>query len=107
MCSTIDSGEKGYKLLEQFCSISWYYFLHCKVLLEGSIDVSYDANTSILDDVFKYIDSTKRFNPFQELIDTSIDTSKKYEKPDRRKKVLMSAFFSYLIWASVWLCQHG
>ena len=40
----------------------------CKVLLEGSID---DANTSILADVFKYIDSTKRFNTFQELIDTS------------------------------------
>ena len=38
----------------------------CKVLLEGSIDASYvlfcsyDENTSILDDVFKYIDSTKR-----------------------------------------------
>ena len=32
----------------------------CKVLLEGSIDTSYDENTSILDDVFKYIDSTKR-----------------------------------------------
>ena len=25
------------------------------------IDTSYDENTSILDDVFKYIDSTKRF----------------------------------------------
>ena len=44
----------------------------CKVLLEGCIDASYDENTSILDDVFKYIDSTKRFNTFQELIDTSI-----------------------------------
>ena len=44
-----------------------------KVLLEGSIDASYDENTSNLDDVFKYIDSTKRFNIFQELIDTSID----------------------------------
>ena len=31
----------------------------CKVLLECSIDASYDENTSILDDVFKYIDSTK------------------------------------------------
>ena len=37
----------------------------CKVLLEGSIDASHDGNTSILDDVFKYIDSTKRFNTFQ------------------------------------------
>ena len=45
----------------------------CKVLIEGSIDASYDGNTSILDDVFKYIDSTKRFNTFQELIDTSTD----------------------------------
>ena len=45
----------------------------CKVLLEGSIDASYDENTSILDDVFKYIDSTKRLNTFQELIDTSTD----------------------------------
>ena len=43
----------------------------CKVLLDGSIDTSYDENTSILDDVFKYMDSTKRFNTFQELIDTS------------------------------------
>ena len=32
----------------------------CKVLLEGSIDSPFDENTSILDDVFKYIDSTKR-----------------------------------------------
>ena len=45
----------------------------CKVLLEGSVDASYDENISILDDVFKYIDSTKRFNTFQELIDTSTD----------------------------------
>ena len=45
----------------------------CKVLLEGSKDASYDENTSILDNVFKYIDSTKRFNTFQELIDTSTD----------------------------------
>ena len=47
----------------------------CKLLLEGSIDAPYDENTSILDDVFKYIDSTiwKRFNTFQELIDTSIE----------------------------------
>ena len=45
----------------------------CKVFLEGVIDVSYDENTSILDDVFKYIDSTKRLNTFQELIDTSAD----------------------------------
>ena len=36
----------------------------CKILLEGSIDASHDENTSILDDVFKYIDSTKRFNIF-------------------------------------------
>ena len=43
----------------------------CKVLLDGSIDASYDENTSILDDVFKYMDSTKRFNTFQELIATS------------------------------------
>ena len=33
----------------------------CKILLEGSIDASHDENTSILDGVFKYIDSTKRF----------------------------------------------
>ena len=46
---------------------------NCKVLLEGSIDASYDKNTSILDDVFKYKGSTKRFNTFQELIDTSTD----------------------------------
>ena len=45
----------------------------CKVLLEGSIDSSFDENTSILDDVFKYIDSTQSFNTFQELIDTSTD----------------------------------
>ena len=45
----------------------------CKVLLEGSTDASYDENTSNLDDVFKYIDSTKRLNTFQELIDTSTD----------------------------------
>ena len=45
----------------------------CKVLLEGSIDASYGENISILDDVFKYIDSTKRFNTFKELIDTSTD----------------------------------
>ena len=29
----------------------------CKVLLEGSIDASYDENTSFLDNVFKYIDT--------------------------------------------------
>ena len=45
----------------------------CKVLVEGSIDASYGENISILDDVFKYIDSTKRFNTFKELIDTSTD----------------------------------
>ena len=45
----------------------------CKVLLAGSTDASYDENISILDDVFKYIDSTKRFNTFQELIDISTD----------------------------------
>ena len=45
----------------------------CKVLLEGSIDASYDEKTLVLDDVFKYIDSTKRFNTFQELIDTSTE----------------------------------
>ena len=43
-----------------------------KILLEGSIDASYDENTSILD-VFNYLDSTYRFNTFQELIDTSTD----------------------------------
>ena len=45
----------------------------CKVLLEGSRDASYDETTSILDELFKYKDSTKRFNTFQELIDTSTD----------------------------------
>ena len=45
----------------------------CKVLQGGSIDASYDESTSILDDVFKYIDSTKRFNTFKELIDTSTE----------------------------------
>ena len=45
----------------------------CKVLQEGSIDASNDGNTSILVYVFKYIDSTKRFNTFQESIDTSTE----------------------------------
>ena len=44
-----------------------------KVLKEGSINASYYKNTSILDNVFKNIDSIKRFNTFQELIDTSTD----------------------------------
>ena len=42
-----------------FRSITLKYI--CKVLLEGSIDASYDENTA---DVFEYIDSTKRFNTF-------------------------------------------
>ena len=44
-----------------------------KVLLEGSIDASYDGNTSILVYIFKYIDSTTRFNTFQDSIDTSTE----------------------------------
>ena len=45
----------------------------CKVLLGGSIAASYDEHTSILDAVFKYIDSTKRFNSFQQLLATPTD----------------------------------
>ena len=47
----------------------------CKILLESSKDASYDVNTSILDDVFKYIDSTKRFSTFEveEMIGMSTD----------------------------------
>ena len=45
----------------------------CKVLLEGSIDASNEENTSILDDVFKFTDSTTRFNTFEELVDTLTD----------------------------------
>ena len=40
----------------------------CKVLPEGSIDASYDGNTSILNEVLKYIESTKRLNTFQKLL---------------------------------------
>ena len=32
----------------------------CTILLEGSEDASYEENTSIFDEVFKYIDSTQR-----------------------------------------------
>ena len=39
---------------QTFVTLILHYL--CKVLLEGSIDASYDENTSILDAVFKYID---------------------------------------------------
>ena len=32
----------------------------CTILLEGSEDASYEENTSIFDEVFKYIDLTQR-----------------------------------------------
>ena len=66
----------------------------CKVLLEGSIDAAYDENTLILDDLF----NIRRFNTFQELIDTSTKInvySKKYEKHERRKRSSYQAFFSF------------
>ena len=45
----------------------------CTVLLEGSEDASYEENTSIFDEVFKYIDSTQRFSTFEDVFDTSTD----------------------------------
>ena len=45
----------------------------CTILLEGSKDASYEENTSIFDEVFKYIDSTQRFSTFEDMFDTSSD----------------------------------
>ena len=45
----------------------------CTILLEGSKDASYEENTSIFDEVFKYIDSTQRFSTFEDMFDTSTD----------------------------------
>ena len=45
----------------------------CTILLEGSEDASYEENTSIFDEVFKYIDSTQRFSTFEDMLDTSTD----------------------------------
>ena len=45
----------------------------CTILLEGSEDASYEENTSIFDEVFKYIDSTQRFSTFEDMFDTSTD----------------------------------
>ena len=81
----------------------------CKVLLEGSIDALYDEITSILNDVFKYIDSTKRFNTFQELMTPQpiINVySKKYEKLNAAKRSY-NFFIFFLPHVSVWLRQHG
>ena len=36
-------------------------------------EASYKENTSIFDEVFKYIDSTQRFGTFEDIIDTSTD----------------------------------
>ena len=44
------------------------------------IDTSYDENTSILDDVFKYISLNKAFYTFQELIDTSSDNYRLFKE---------------------------
>ena len=74
----------------------------CKVLLEGSIDASYDGNTSILDEVLNYIESTKRFNTFQKLLTPQpiINVnSKKYEKPERRKTGPPIIFFLFYFFA--------
>ena len=45
----------------------------CTILLERSAGVSYEENTSIFDEVFKYIDSTQRFSTFEDMIDISTD----------------------------------
>ena len=45
----------------------------CTILLEGSADASFDENTSIFDEVFKYVSSTQRFSTFEKMIDTSTD----------------------------------
>ena len=45
----------------------------CTILLEGSEDASYEENTSIFDEVFKYIVSTQRFSTFEDMFDTSTD----------------------------------
>ena len=45
----------------------------CIILLEGSEDASYEENTVIFDEVFKYIDSTQRFSTFEDMFDTSTD----------------------------------
>ena len=37
----------------------------------SSEDASYEENTSIFDEVFKYIDSTQRFSTFEDMFDTS------------------------------------
>ena len=41
----------------------------CTILPEGSEDASYEINTSIFHEVFKYIDTTKRFSTFEDMID--------------------------------------
>ena len=45
----------------------------CTILQEGSKDASYEENSSIFDEVFKYIDSTQRFSTFGDMFDTSTD----------------------------------
>ena len=49
------------------------------ILLEGSADASYEENTSIFDEVFKYIDSTQRFSTFEDMIDTTAYNIQIYE----------------------------
>ena len=54
--------------INSFQTLIITHLLHiCKVFLEGSRDASHDQNTSILDNVFKYIDSTKRFLNFSRI----------------------------------------
>ena len=45
----------------------------CTILLEGSEDASYEENTSIFDELFKYIDTTQQFRTFEDMINTSTD----------------------------------
>ena len=45
----------------------------CSILLGDSVDASYEENTLIFDEVFKYIDSTQRFSTFEDVMDNSTD----------------------------------
>ena len=50
------------------------FYIHvCTILLEGPKDASYEENTSIFDEVLKYIDSTQRFSTLKDMINTSTD----------------------------------
>ena len=46
---------------------------HTSCTLDGSEDASYEENTFIFDEVFKYIDSTQRLSTFEDMFDTSTD----------------------------------